>query len=198
LGVLLYIFARQKGIEVPAKTDDFFPLLALNHFGTLAGVLFLLGIVSVTYSSSDSALTALTTSFCIDFLRLDPDKPQSKTTRMKVHVGFSILMFFVIVLFRLINNESVVTAVFKVAGYTYGPLLGLFAFGILTKRKIKDRLVPWIALASPVITYIVNANSEKWLGGYKFGYELLLLNGLITFTGLLMITTKEAESRWKE
>jgi hypothetical protein len=97
---------------------------------------------------------------------------------MKVHVGFSILMFFVIVLFRLINNESVVTAVFKVAGYTYGPLLGLFAFGILTKRKIKDRLVPWIALASPVITYIVNANSEKWLGGYKFGYELLLLNGL--------------------
>jgi len=190
MGVLLYIFAQREGIAVPAKTDDFFPLLALNHFGTVAGVLFLLGIVSATYSSSDSALTALTTSFCIDFLHLDPQKPESKATRMKVHIGFSILMFLVIVLFRIINDESVVTAVFKVAGYTYGPLLGLFAFGILTKRQVKDRYVPLVALLSPVLTYIVNANSEAWLGGYKFGFELLLLNGLIMFTGLLLLTQK--------
>lgn len=190
LGVLLYIFAQREGIAVPAKTDDFFPLLALNHFGTVAGVLFLLGIVSATYSSSDSALTALTTSFCIDFLHLDLQKPESKSTRMKVHIGFSVLMFLVIVLFRIINDESVVTAVFKVAGYTYGPLLGLFAFGILTRRKVNDRFVPVVGFLSPVLTYIINANSEAWLGGYKFGFELLLLNGLIMFVGLLLLTQK--------
>ena len=191
LGVMLYIFAQQMGISVPQKTDDFFPLLALNHFGTIAGVLFLLGIISATYSSSDSALTALTTSFCIDFLNLDPKNPASKSSRMKVHIGFSVLMFLVIVLFRMINNESVVTAVFRVAGYTYGPLLGLFAFGILTKKQVYDRYVPFLGLLSPVLTYIVNVNSEAWLGGYKFGFELLLLNGLIMFTGLLLLSKKE-------
>jgi solute:Na+ symporter, SSS family len=190
LGVMLYIFAQQKGIQVPAKSDDFFPLLALNHFGTIAGVLFLLGIVSATYSSSDSALTALTTSFCIDFMNLDPKSKDSKPTRMKVHIGFSVLIFLVIILFWLINNDSVVTAVFKVAGYTYGPLLGLFAFGILTKKQIHDRYVPILGLLSPVITYIININSEAWFGGYKFGFELLLLNGLIMFTGLLLLTKK--------
>jgi len=190
LGVMLYIYAQMKGIPVPAKSDDFFPLLALSHFGTIAGVLFLLGIVSATYSSSDSALTALTTSFCIDFLNLDPKSPDSKAARKKVHIGFSVLIFLVIVLFRIINNESVVTAVFKVAGYTYGPLLGLFAFGILTKRQVKDRWVPILGILSPVITYIINSNSEAWLGGYKFGFELLLLNGMIMFTGLWLLTKK--------
>ena len=190
LGVMLYIFARQKGIPVPEKSDDFFPFLALHYFGTIAGILFLLGIVSATYSSSDSALTALTTSFCIDFLNLDPKNPKSKSKRMKVHVGFSMLIFLVIVVFRIINNESVVTAVFRVAGYTYGPLLGLFAFGILTKKQVKDRWVPLVGLLSPVLTYLINSNSEAWLGGYKFGFELLLLNGLIMFIGLLLLTKK--------
>ena len=193
LGVMLYIFAQVKGIPVTAKSDDFFAFLALNQFGTIAGVLFLLGIVSATYSSSDSALTALTTSFCIDFLNLDPKNQGSKPARMKVHVAFSILMFLVIVLFRFINNDSVVTAVFKVAGYTYGPLLGLFAFGILTKKRIKDRYVPFLGLLSPILTYIININSEAWLGGYKFGFELLLLNGLIMFTGLLLLTKKSSD-----
>ena len=191
LGVMLYIFAQQTGIAIPEKTDDFFPLLALNYFGTIAGVLFLLGIISATYSSSDSALTALTTSFSIDFLNLDPKDPGSKPKRIKVHIAFSILMFLVIVLFRAINNESVVTAVFRVAGYTYGPLLGLFAFGILTKKQIYDRYVPYLGLLSPVLTYIVNINSEAWLRGYKFGFELLLLNGLIMFTGLWLLSKKE-------
>ncbi len=191
LGVMLYIFAQQKGIQVPAKSDDLFAVLALNHFGLIAGILFLLGIISAAYSSADSALTALTTSFCIDFLNLDPKNPNSKPTRIKVHIAFSILMFLVIVLFRYINNDSVVTAVFKVAGYTYGPLLGLFAFGILTKRKVKDRFVPILGLFSPVLTYVININSEAWLGGYKFGFELLLLNGLIMFTGLLILTKKQ-------
>jgi len=194
LGVMLYIYAQMKGIPVPEKTDDFFPLLALSHFGTIAGILFLLGIVSATYSSSDSALTALTTSFCIDFLNLDPKSQDGKSARKKVHIGFSVLIFLVIVLFRIINDESVVTAVFKVAGYTYGPLLGLFAFGILTKRQIKDRWVPILGILSPVITYIINSNSEAWLGGYKFGFELLLLNGLIMYTGLLILTKPDRTS----
>jgi len=166
-------------------------LLAIKYFGPLAGALFLLGILSAAYSSADSALTALTTSFCIDFLSLDPTATKSKTIRMLVHVGFSMLMFLVIVIFRIINNESVVSAVFRVAGYTYGPLLGLFAFGILTKRLVKDRFVPLIGFLSPVLTYVINANSEAWLGGYKFGFELLLLNGLIMFTGLLLLSHKK-------
>lgn len=190
LGVMLYIFAQQKGIALPTKTDDLFPMLALQHFGLITGILFLLGIVSAAYSSADSALTALTTAFCIDFLNVDPKDPDSKPKRIKVHIAFSVLMFLVILLFRFINNDSVVTAVFKVAGYTYGPLLGLFAFGILTKKQVHDRYVPILGLLSPVITYIININSEAWLGGYKFGFELLLLNGLIMFTGLLLLTKK--------
>jgi SSS family transporter len=190
LGVMLYIFAQQKGISLPTKTDDLFPMLALQHFGLITGILFLLGIVSAAYSSADSALTALTTAFCIDFLNVDPKNPNSKPKRIKVHIAFSVLMFLVILLFWFINNDSVVTAVFKVAGYTYGPLLGLFAFGILTKKQVHDRYVPILGLLSPVITYIININSEAWLGGYKFGFELLLLNGLIMFTGLLLLTKK--------
>lgn len=191
LGVMLYMYSQIKGIPFTGKSDEFFPFLALNYFGTIAGVLFLLGIVSATYSSSDSALTALTTSFSIDFLNLDSKKQDAKATRMKVHIGFSVLMFFVIILFRIINDESVVTAVFRVAGYTYGPLLGLFAYGILTKKQIHDQYVPYLGVLSPVLTYIINVNSEAWLGGYKFGFELLLLNGLIMFIGLVLLTKRE-------
>ncbi len=193
LGVMLYYYAAQKGVELPSRTDDLFPLLAMKYFGPIAGALFLLGILSAAYSSADSALTALTTSFCIDFLNLDPVASKSKRTRMLVHVGFSVLMFLVIVAFRVINNESVVSAVFRVAGYTYGPLLGLFAFGILTQRHVKDRFVPLVGLLSPVLTYVINANSETWFAGYKFGFELLLLNGLIMFSGLLLLSHKESK-----
>ncbi len=195
LGVMLYIFAQQKGISIPEKSDDLFAVLALNHFGLMAGILFLLGIISAAYSSADSALTALTTAFCIDFLNLDPKNPESKPTRMKVHIAFSFIMFLVIVLFRFINNDSVVTAVFKVAGYTYGPLLGLFAFGILTKKQVKDRFVPILGVLSPVLTYVININSEAWMGGYKFGFELLLLNGLIMFLGLWLLSKKDNPSK---
>ena len=191
LGVLLYYFAEQEGITLPGRSDDLFPLLAIQHFGTLVGALFLLGILSAAYSSADSALTALTTSFCIDLLNLKPDAPNNQSTRLKVHVGFTVLMFLVIVLFRIINNDSVVTAVFRVAGYTYGPLLGLFAFGILMKKQVHDRFVPYICLLSPVLSYVISVNSKAWFWGYEFGFELLLLNGLITFTGLLLFTKKE-------
>lgn len=190
LGVMLYYFSGQQGIAIPERSDDLFPLLAIQHFGTLAGALFLLGILSAAYSSADSALTALTTSFCIDLLNVKPDSANNKATRLKVHIGFTVLMFLVIVLFRIINNDSVVTAVFRVAGYTYGPLLGLFAFGILMKKQVKDRFVPFVCLLSPLLSYVISSNSKAWFGGYEFGFELLLLNGLITFTGLLIFTKK--------
>lgn len=190
LGVLLYHYAATMGIETPKHTDDLFPLLAIRHFGVLAGVFFLLGIISAAYSSADSALTALTTAFCVDFLKIDPTSARSNRTRIKVHIAFSIMMFFVIILFKLINDESVVTSVFKAAGYTYGPLLGLFTFGILTKRQVRDRFVPFIGVASPIICYILNVNSEKWLGGYQFGFELLLLNGFFVFMGLWLSSKK--------
>jgi SSS family transporter len=191
LGVMLYYYAAQKGIQLPEKSDDLFPTLALHHFGVYAGVLFLLGITAAAYSSADSALTALTTSFCIDFLKLDPASPTSKKKRFIVHVGFSFIMFLVIILFRIINDDSVVNAVFTVAGYTYGPLLGLFAFGMFTKKAVKDKFVPMIGVLSPILCYVIDKNSEVLLGGYKFGFELLLLNGFLTFIGLLIISKKQ-------
>lgn len=194
LGVMLYLFSALKGIAIPAHTDDLFPTLALNHFGLVAGILFLLGITAAAYSSADSALTALTTAFCIDFLRIDPASDQGRKRRIFVHIGFSLLMFLVIVLFRIINDKSVVSAVFTVAGYTYGPLLGLFSFGILTKRKVVDRWVPVICIMSPVVCYVLNLYSKEWFGGYQFGFELLLLNGAMVFMGLFLNSIKNTNN----
>lgn len=191
LGVLLYQYSSVMGIPIPAHSDDLYPNLAVNYFGLFAGVLFLLGIISAAYSSADSALTALTTAFCIDFLRVDPSSDDGKRKRFFVHIGFSLLVFLVIVLFRIINDKSVVSAVFTVAGYTYGPLLGLFSFGILTKRAVRDRWVPYISVFAPIFCYILNLNSKQWLGGYQFGFELLLLNGAIVFLGLMLISHKK-------
>lgn len=182
LGVLLYAFAQHKGIPVPQQTDDLYPMMALNHFGLIAGVLFLLGITAAAYSSADSALTALTTSFCVDFLGGDITRKR----RFKVHIIFSIIIFIVVILFNLVNDQSVVTAVFKVAGYTYGPLLGLFAFGICTSRHVKDAWVPLICLLSPFGTYLVNIYSQELFLGYQFGFELLILNGLLTYLGIFV------------
>ncbi len=192
LGVLLYMFASEKGITIPERTDDLFPMLALNHFNTFAGVSFLLGIIAAAYSSADSALTSLTTSFCVDYLDFDrkDDEHYKKKTRIKVHIGFSIIIFLVIVVFNAINNESVINSLFIAAGYTYGPLLGLFTFGLFTKRPVRDRWVPFIAVASPMLSYIINIHSEEWLWGYKFGFEILLLNGLLTYVGLWLISKR--------
>lgn len=191
LGVLLYIFAQSKGIAVPTSTDDFYPLLALNHLGLFVGVAFLIGITAAAYSSADSALTALTTSFCIDFLPYNGyTEAKKQSVRRWVHFGFSLTLIVVILLFRLLNDESVVVAVFKAAGYTYGPILGLFAFGLLTKRKVQGKWVPVIAVAAPVISYVLSTYSEQLFGGYKFGFELLILNGFLTFAGLFLIRKK--------
>ncbi|QIP14435.1 sodium:solute symporter [Spirosoma aureum] len=189
LGVLLYQYAQQEGISIPARTDDLYPLLALNHLGLVVAITFLLGITAATYASADSALTALTTSFCVDFMNVE-SRPEAERSRIKhiVHIGFSLLFYVVIIVFRQLNSKEVITAVFDIAGYTYGPLLGLYAFGIFSKRPVIDRLVPFICLASPVLTYVVNENSVAWFGGYQFGFERLLLNGLFTFVGLLAVS----------
>lgn len=188
LGLLLYQFAEVRMISIPERSDYLFPFLAVNEFSTIAAVTFLLGITAAAYSSADSALTALTTSFCVDFLGFKPENyKKRKKLRIGVHLGFSVVLFFVILIFQAINDESVINAIFIAAGYTYGPLLGLFAFGIFTSWKLKDPLVPYICVISPIVSYIINLNSEAWLGGYKFGFEILILNGIITFVGLLFI-----------
>jgi len=190
LGALLYHYSTVQMIALPERTDNLYPMLAVNEFNTIAGVTFLLGIVAAAYSSADSALTALTTSFCVDFLGYKKGESFDPSTRIKVHLGFSLILFVVILIFNAINDSSIITAVFIAAGYTYGPLLGLFSFGMLTKWQLKDRWVLPVCFASPFISYIVNINSEQLLGGYKFGFEILILNGLITFLGLWLIREK--------
>lgn len=191
LGVLLYVYATSNGISIPSSTDDLYPMLALEHFGIIAGVVFMLGIIAAAFSSADSALTALTTSFCVDILNLPSKKVESqKRTRLLVHIGFTVLMFCVIVAFSQLNDSSVVNAVFKVAGFTYGPLLGLFAFGLLSKMEVRDKFVPIICILSPVISVILDYNSESWFNGYSFGFEILLVNAAITCIGLFLLRKK--------
>lgn len=194
LGALLYMYAEREGIVLPGKSDDVFPFLSLNYFGTAAGIFFLLGITAAAYSSVDSSLTSLTTSFCIDFLKIDPRNKRDKRKRMGVHVVFSLLMIFVVVLFRELNNSSVISALFKAVGYTYGPLLGLFAFGLTTRCQVREKYIPLVCLISPVLSYVVNCYSEELLFGYKFGFEILLLNGLLCYLGLLLIREKRHKS----
>ncbi|WP_266367428.1 sodium:solute symporter [Tellurirhabdus rosea] len=196
LGTLLYLYANEKGITIPAKTDDLYPTLALNHFGTVVGITFLLGITAATYASSDSALTALTTSFCIDFMNVE-GRPETERAKIKhwVHIGFSVLFYVVIIIFNKVNSQDVVTAVFDLAGYTYGPLLGLYAFGLFSKRPVRDAVVPFICIASPFITLYINDHSAEWFNGYKFGFERLVLNGLITYLGLWAVSRKKTPAQ---
>ncbi|MDI9858470.1 sodium:solute symporter [Flectobacillus roseus] len=193
LGALLYIYADKIGFAIPTKTDQLYPMLALGgHFGTVAAITFLLGITAATYASSDSALTALTTAFCIDFMHIEKFE-ESQRTKIKhyVHIGFSALFFVVIMIFYAFSEQSIVSAVFNIAGYTYGPLLGLFSFGLFTKTPVKDKLVPYLCVASPILTYIIDSNSQAWLNGYQFGFEKLLVNGAITFIGLWLLRKPE-------
>ncbi|MEQ8546833.1 MAG: sodium:solute symporter [Cyclobacteriaceae bacterium] len=192
MGLLLYQYSEINAIAIPSRTDYLFPTLAINNFDTLGAIVFLLGITAAAYSSADSALTSLTTSFCVDFLGFQPAKAANKkNTRMLIHMGFSLLLFLVIIIFQTINDQSVITAVFIAAGYTYGPLLGLFSFGLLTKKKVRDTYVPFVCIASPILSYIINLNSVALLWGYKFGFEILILNGLLTFLGLLLISHRD-------
>ena len=191
LGAVLFIFATERGISVPSRSDDLFPVIALQYLSPVAGVVFMIGLISAAYPSADGALTALTTSFSIDFLGLK-EKPQlsekQKTNiRYAVHFCFAALLFMIIVAFRAINDRAVIDKLFTIAGYTYGPLLGLFSFGLFTKFKVKEKFVPIVAVVSPVICYVISEFSAAWFGGYKFGFELIILNGAITFTGLMIL-----------
>ena len=193
MGALLYLYAGQNGIEIPTRTDELYPLIALNHLSVFAGVVFLLGIVAAAYSSADSALTALTTAFCVDFLNFEKrEESVKKPIRLKVHLGFSVLLFLVIIVFNAINDSSVINSIFKVAGYTYGPLLGLFSFGMMTKLKVRDQLVLPVCLLSPAISYVVDMNSAAWFNGFEFGFFILIFNGALTFLGMLLISKKRS------
>lgn len=188
-GASLYLYVQQMGIALPDRADQLYPTLALEHMTPAIGLVFIIGLIAAAYSSADSALTALTTSFCIDFLNFNKKEPspQLRKTRIGVHFGFSVVLFLVILVYWEINDDSVINSLFRVAGYTYGPLLGLYAFGLFTDRKVWDAAVPWLCIISPVLTYILNVFSEDLLWGYKFGFELLIVNGLITFLGLMLL-----------
>ena len=197
LGALLFVYAGQMGIEIPkldgsTKTDLMFPEIALNQdLGTGLGIVFILGLIAAAYSSADSALTSLTTSYCIDFMDIEnKDASKQKSLRKKVHVGMSVLLIVVIIIFNYVLERNVIDGLLTVASYTYGPLLGLFSFGIFTKYAVKDRWVPVVALLSATLTGLIGYVPKTWLGGYEIGYELLILNGLLTFIGLILIRRK--------
>jgi Na+/proline symporter len=205
LGGLLYIYMINKGGAYEGKAlllggrniigDDLFPTVALNYLPQAVGIIFIIGLISALFPSADGALTALTSSFCIDLLGLkrreDLDEKRKKRIRMTVHLSFAIIFMICILIFKWIDNKSIINIILELAGYTYGPLLGLFAFGILTKRKLNDGIsVTIICLIAPVICYVISRYSASWFGGYQIGFELLLLNGTLTFLGLLMISKR--------
>ena len=193
LGILLFQFVELNTLTMPERTDGLFPMVAIQHFSVFGGVVFLLGITAAAYSSADSALTALTTSFCIDFLGFKPENfDKKKTLRRGVHLGFSLLLFFTVLIFNQVNDQSVITSVFVAAGYTYGPILGLFVFGIYFKGDVQDKWVPVVCLISPVLSYVVKTYSPQIFWGYEFGFEILIINGLLTLIGLLLIKKKSA------
>ena len=200
VGALLYIYANNNGIAIPLKngnpsTDLLFPEIAFNHLSIIPSIIFLLGLTAATFATTDSALTALTTSFCVDFLGMDKEENLAKTSNVKtrhlVHISFSLLMFLVIVVFNALNNDAVIVMIFRIASYTYGPLLGLYTFGLFVKnRQVNDKLVPFICVASPLLTLFLSLNSEMFFGNYVFDVELIIVNGLITLL-LVWATSKK-------
>lgn len=202
VGALLYLYAGKNGIEVPLdtitgkpRTDLLFPEIAFHHLTLIPSIVFLLGLTAATFATTDSALTALTTSFCVDFLGMDKaenaNKPNIVRTRHLVHICFSLLMFLVIIIFNEINDASVVSMIFKIASYTYGPLLGLYAFGLFVKsRDVRDKLVPFICVLAPALTFYLSQHSKVFFGNYVFDSELIIINGFITFLLLLAISRK--------
>lgn len=193
LGAILIIYAQNKGVAV-ASSDDLFPAVALRYLSPVAGIVFLIGLISAAFPSADGALTSLTTSFSIDFLSLQkrPGMNEAKKTRIRyiVHISIALIFFFCILIFRALNDKAVIDKLFTIAGYTYGPLLGLYSFGLFTKRIVNDRITPFIAILSPAVCWILSRYSVELFNGYKFGFELLLLNGLLTYSGLWIFSRK--------
>jgi Na+/proline symporter len=210
LGAMMYLYATKTNILsfeegnmmlkqangelAKIRPDDLFPMLANNYLGSAAAITFVLGVIAAAYSSADSAMTALTTSFCVDILNFEnrTDEAQKRKTRYIVHLGFAFAVFLVILYFYWLDDNSLINKVLDIAGYTYGPLVGLFSFGILTSYNVKDKFVPFICLGSAFISYLLkNQLPAEWIGGYKFGIEILIVNGILTYLGLMLIRTKE-------
>ena len=192
LGYLLYTYAAQTGVAEVAqlKGDDVFPFLATgNYFPVIVGVLFIIGFIAAAYSAAGGALTALTTSFTVDILNKENDAKLTKV-RTLVHIGMAILMAVCIYVIHLLNDDSVIQTVYKVASYTYGPLLGMFCFGIFTKKQVRDRWIPFVVVLAPVITWVIDVNSVAWFNGYVFSHERLILNALLTFIGMICLIKK--------
>ena len=193
LGFLLYSYANQMGVALvnaegtPLKGDDVFPFLATgNYFPVIVGILFIIGFIAAAYSAAGSALTALTTSFTVDILNKENDSNLTKV-RTLVHIGMAVLMVVCIYVIHMLNNDSVIQTVYKVASYTYGPLLGMFCFGIFTKRQVRDRWIPIAVILAPVITWVIDVNSAVWFNGYVFSHERLILNAILTFVGMVCL-----------
>jgi Na+/proline symporter len=209
LGALLYLYAGSIGLEVPARTDHLYPQIAFNHLDAATGIFFILGLIASTYASSDSALTALTTSFCVDFLNFEKDRNTEQVfayeadkeahlakidaiqrkKRTMVHLGFSVAFVVIILILNVLSNDAVINLIFKIAGYTYGPLLGLFAFGLYTDLKLRDKWVPAVCIAAPVITWLIEISCKQWL---DVGFLTILINGVVTAFGLWAISYREA------
>ena len=191
LGELLIGFAQAKGIAIPAKTDQLYPLLALNHMGSFIAIMFILGISAAAFSSADSATTALTTAFCVDFLKIQnkPEKHQRKIRNL-VHLSFSALIFIVILLFYKLNNDSVVVSIFKAAGYTYGPILGVFIFAFFFDRKPKPNAILPVCVVSPLLTYSITIVSKQLFSNFNFGFDLIIINAFLTILFLTLFSKK--------
>jgi len=199
LGGLLYLYASTNNIKV--SPDDLFPTVALQYMPTTVSIIFIIGLISALFPSADGALTALTSSFCIDMLGLkrrdDWDEKKKRRVRITVHLIFAVIFFLMVMIFKWINNKSIIDVILRVAGYTYGPLLGLFAFGILTKRSIRDKASLVVCLVAPMLIYALDytSRSTPYFGNFKIGYELLIYNGLLTFLGLWLISKKDGTNR---
>jgi len=194
LGVLLHFYAAANDV-VAVSSDSLFAHITIQHLGAFAAIVFFIGLLAAAWSSADGTLTALTTAFCIDVIGIDkrtlPDKRKIHI-RYAVHFTFAVLFVILIMQFRQLNNKAIIDQVFTIAGYTYGPLLGLYSFGLFTRLAVRDRAVPIVAIASPVICFILDANSTQWFNGYQFGFEMLIVNGLITFAGLWALSRRAA------
>ena len=196
LGILLLTLAGQMNLALPEVNDDILPLFATQgYLGQTVLVLFTIGIIAAAFSNSDSALTAMTTSVCVDLLRTDRDVEEVALRRRgKVHITLSVILVFFICLVEALNSKSVIDAIYIIASYTYGPLLGMFAFGLFTRRRTRDRWVPFIAVVSPILCYALDRFVMQSYG-YKFGYELLMLNGMLTFAGMYALSSKELKNK---
>ncbi|WP_281616425.1 sodium:solute symporter [Flammeovirga sp. SubArs3] len=187
LGAILYLYTDSIQFELPKKSDQLYPLIAQHKLGILGASIFLLGVIASAFSSADSAITSLTTAFCVDFLKFGKgtlSEENMEKTKKNIHFLIAFILFVFVISFDAMNNSNAMDTILKLASFTYGPLLGLFSFGIFMKEKYQPRWIPITCLVAPILCYLLQTNSSNWFNGYKFGYEILLLNGLLTFLGL--------------